>query len=109
MSRSFVYLKNNYTIDLDFSSKNNNVYLVSPFDEVYPELAATLPSHRSWFLRSRFLRSLGEEGWRRRIAKGGAQPKDYSNSLRMTKKIAFLAIFLLTIFENTLKYTYVSQ
>jgi len=32
-----------------------------------------LPALRSWFLRSRFLSSLGEGGWRRRIAKGGAK------------------------------------
>jgi len=35
--------------------------------------------------------------------------KDKISAFSVAKKSAFLAIFLLTIFENRLKYTYISQ
>jgi len=40
--RLLAYLLPAYPAKADFSRKNNNSYLVSPFDRVYPELAVAL-------------------------------------------------------------------
>ena len=61
-----------YPAKADFSRKNNNSYLVSPFDRVYPELAAVLSA-----------------------AEGATE--EVVEWAQDDKKCAFFVIFLLTI------------
>ncbi len=54
----------------------------------------------------RLLRFARDDGWTVKLLDGKGIPAP-STAFRMTKKIAFLTVFLLTLFDITLKYSLV--